>query len=158
MKNELNYRNATVEDAELLIKIYNAAFYEDYIKYGTCPAYGKSVIDMRKSITEFPKTVIEYNEVPVGVLSVKDNGDNKYYTGCLCVVPEYQRKGIGSEAVKYAKNYYNDWKEFSLVTPLDKIQNIEFYVNKCGFVIDRIEMDGTVRVAHFVLERKTKCV
>jgi ribosomal protein S18 acetylase RimI-like enzyme len=151
MKNELTYRKATVEDAELLIKIYDAAFYEDYIKYGECPAYGRSVIDMRKSITEIPKTVIEYNDVPVGVLSVKDNGDNTYYIGCLCVVPEYQRKEIGSETVKYAKNYYKGWKEFSLVTPLDKIQNIEFYVNKCGFVIDRIEMDGTVRVAHFVM-------
>jgi ribosomal protein S18 acetylase RimI-like enzyme len=151
MKNELNFRNATAEDTELLIKIYNAAFYDDYIRYGECPAYGRSVPDMRKSITEIPKIVIAYNTVPVGVLSVKNNGDKTYYIGCLCVVPEYQRKGIGSEAITYAKNYYTDWKEFSLITPLDKTQNIEFYVNKCGFVIDRIEMDGTVRVAHFVM-------
>ena len=116
------------------------------------------MIDMRKLITDFQKIVIEYDDVPTGVLSVRNNGNNNYYIGCLCVVPVYQRKGIGSEAVKYAKNYYTDWKEFSLVTPLDKTQNIEFYVNKCGFVIDRIEIDGTVRVAHFVMKRMRKCV
>lgn len=38
----IKYRKAAVEDAELLIEIYNASFYSDYIKYGECPAYGKT--------------------------------------------------------------------------------------------------------------------
>ena len=38
----IEYRKADIADAELLISIYNSAFYSDYIKYGECPAYGKT--------------------------------------------------------------------------------------------------------------------
>ena len=34
---KIEYRQAVKEDAELLIGIYNAAFYSDYLKYGECP-------------------------------------------------------------------------------------------------------------------------
>ena len=36
----IEYRHASSEDAERLIEIYNAAFYSDYLRYGTCPGYG----------------------------------------------------------------------------------------------------------------------
>jgi hypothetical protein len=39
---KIEYRKADITDAELLIDIYNFAFYSDYIKYGECPAYGKT--------------------------------------------------------------------------------------------------------------------
>ena len=38
---KITYRKANADDAELLIGIYNAAFYRDYLKYGTCPGYDK---------------------------------------------------------------------------------------------------------------------
>ena len=49
------YINATKNDAKLLVDIYNAAFYSDFIKYGECPAYGRTISDMEKSIERFPK-------------------------------------------------------------------------------------------------------
>ena len=33
----IEYRHATLKDAELLIEIYNASFYSDYLKYGNVP-------------------------------------------------------------------------------------------------------------------------
>ena len=36
---EIEYRKAGSEDAEMLIKIYNAAFYSDYMRFGVCPGY-----------------------------------------------------------------------------------------------------------------------
>ena len=45
---DLQIRKADIEDAEILIKIYNEAFYEDFVRYGECPAYGRSVDDMKK--------------------------------------------------------------------------------------------------------------
>mgnify|MGYP001183436669 FL=1 len=39
---KIEYRKVDITDAELLIDIYNFAFYSDYIKYGECPAYGKT--------------------------------------------------------------------------------------------------------------------
>ena len=31
---EIQIRKAVLEDAEILIKIYNESFYEDYVRYG----------------------------------------------------------------------------------------------------------------------------
>ena len=38
---QLEYKRVVQNDADLLIDIYNAAFYNDYIRYGECPAYGR---------------------------------------------------------------------------------------------------------------------
>lgn len=35
----LSFVKASKKDADLLVKIYNEAFYDDYITYGECPAY-----------------------------------------------------------------------------------------------------------------------
>ena len=43
---ELFYKNADVKDATILVGIYDSAFYDDYILYGECPAYGRSVENM----------------------------------------------------------------------------------------------------------------
>ena len=56
---ELNYRKAVQDDAELLIEMYNAAFHADYIRYGECPAYGKTKEAMELSIAGFPKYIEE---------------------------------------------------------------------------------------------------
>ena len=76
-----------------------------------------------------------------------------YEVGCLCVVPEFQGKGIGTQAIKFVTSYYGDWDKFTLVTPIDKKENVKFYTEKCGFDIVSMEMDGSVKVARFVLER-----
>ena len=37
---KIEYRQAVLEDADILIEIYNAAYYDDYLRYGYCPGYG----------------------------------------------------------------------------------------------------------------------
>ncbi len=39
---EIGFRKAAKADAELLIEIYNSAFYSDNVKYGECPSYGRT--------------------------------------------------------------------------------------------------------------------
>ena len=82
---KIEYRKADITDAELLIDIYNFAFYSDYIKYGECPAYGKTKEMMEKSIIEYPKFIILYNGEPVGCVSCKKVEIGIYEVGCLCV-------------------------------------------------------------------------
>ena len=149
----IEFRKADVTDAEVLIEIYNAAFYDDYIRYGECPAYGKTKEMMRQSIVDYPKFVIQCNEKPIGCISCKELQQGIYEVGCLCVIPEFQRKGIGTSAMDFVKSYYTDWKKFTLVTPVDKTENVRFYTEKCGFSIQSSEMDGNVKVARFVQER-----
>ena len=126
-------RKADIADAELLISIYNSAFYSDYIKYGECPAYGKTKEMMEKSILNYPKFIILYDSKPVGCVSFQKVEVGIYEVGCLCVIPEYQGKGIGTQAIKFITSYCDDWDKFTLVTPVDKKENVKFYTEKCGF-------------------------
>ena len=149
----IEYRKADIADAQLLIDIYNSAFYGDYVKYGECPAYGHTKKTMEKSILNYPKFIILYNDEPVGCVSCKEVNARVYEVGCLCVVPQFQGKGIGTQAMKFVTSHYDDWDKFTLVTPIDKKENVKFYTEKCGFEIVSTEMDGNVKVARFVLER-----
>ena len=150
----IEFRKAGISDAELLTDIYNSSFYSDYIRYGECPAYGKTKEMMEQSIIDYSKFLILYNDRPVGCISCKEAGNGIYEVGCLCVIPEFQGKGIGIAAMEFAKSYYKDWKKFTLVTPADKRENVRFYTEKCGFMTESAEMDGNVKVARFVLERQ----
>ena len=149
----LKYIKAKKEDADMLIEIYNSSFYNDYIKYGECPAYDRTRESMEASIGKFPKLIIYCDDITVGVISVANRGEGEYYLGCLCVIPKYQGKDIGTQAVKYMLGYYKDWSKITLITPADKEENINFYTKKCGFIINGTDMDGNVKVVHFLMER-----
>lgn len=150
---KVEYRKANIEDAEVLIEIYNAAFYSDYLKYGECPGYGKTKEMMEKSIIDYPKFVILCDGKPVGVISCKNVEEKHYEVGCLCIIPEFQGMGIGTKAFHFALSYYDDWEKFTLITPADKEENVKFYTEKCLFHIDSVEMDGNVKVFRFVREK-----
>ena len=149
----IEYRQATLEDAELLINIYNASFYSDYLNYGECPGYGKTKEMMEASISKCPKFIILCDNEPVGCVSCKRLEMNVYEVGCLCVVPEFQGKGLGTQAIQFVKTLYEDWERITLVTPIDKRENVKFYTEKCGFNIASTERDGNVELARFVIER-----
>lgn len=150
---DIDYRKANTEDAELLINIYNSAFYSDYVKYGECPGYGKTKEKMEKSIRDYPKWIILCDGKPVGVISCIMIETGSYEVGCLCVIPEYQGRGIGTKAFHFVLSYYDDWERVSLVTPADKEENVKFYTEKCGFHIEDYEMDGNVKVVRLRRER-----
>ena len=145
------YRDATINDADILIDIYNSAFYDDYLRYGQCQAYGRTKESMEQSIRDYPKTIAYDQEKAVGVISYKEEAPGKYYIGCLAVLEEEQGRGIGTSLMKHFMNEHPDWKEITLVTPKDKEQNIRFYTERFGFEIVGEENDGSVVVLHFRL-------
>ncbi len=147
---DIGFRKAEVADAELLVGIYDAAFYDDYVRYGECPAYGRTKEMMAQSILDYPKYLILCDGRPVGCVSCKETEPETCEIGCLCVIPAFQGKGIGTAAMEFVQSYYQDWSKFTLVTPVDKSENVRFYTEKCGFDIQSIEMDGHVKVARFI--------
>ena len=147
------YKEALKSDAEVLVEIYNSAFYDDFIRYGHCPAYGRSKENMEQSILDYPKTIAYDQERPVGVISYKAEGAGKYYIGCLAVVKEEQGRGIGTLLMKEFMSAHPDWKEITLVTPKDNERNIRFYTGRFGFEIVGEENDGKVTVLWFKLSR-----
>ena len=138
---EVTYRKAVKDDADLLIEIYNSSFYDDYVFYGECPAYGQTKEQMEQSFEDFTKYIILSDDIPIGALSFK-------------VIPEYQGKGIGTKTFKYMLSVCPDWKEITLVTPADKEQNVKFYTEKCGFNIGEKVMDGNVEVVKFYMNQR----
>ena len=54
------YIQAEKQDAELLFEIYNSAFYDDYLRYEHCQAYGRTKEEMEKSIEAYPKIIAYY--------------------------------------------------------------------------------------------------
>ena len=44
----IEFREAKLEDAALLVKIKDASFYSDFVKYWECPGYGNTVEMMEK--------------------------------------------------------------------------------------------------------------
>ena len=149
---KIEYRQAAIEDADVLAKIYNASFYDDFVRFGSCPGYGQTKESMEKSIMQRPKHIILCDNEPVGCVSCIKKENGLYEVGCLCVIPEYQGKGIGTQAIKFIKTLYKDMERLTLVTPLDKKQNVKFYTEKCGFRIESTERDGDVELARFITE------
>lgn len=90
---ELRYRKAVVRDAALLIDIYNAAFYGDYIKYGVCPGYGKTKEMMERSILQYPKYIITCGEVPVGCISCKETSRTSIPSGVFVSSLHFRGRG-----------------------------------------------------------------
>lgn len=150
---KISYRQAVKGDAALLVELYNKSFYDDFIRYGECPGYGRSKEKMEISIEEFPKDIILCDDVPVGVISSEKKGEGEYYLGCLCIIPEYQGKGIGTIAVNNLKDSLSDLKKLTLITPSDNEENVRFYTKKCGFKIKGREMAGNIEVTRFLLEK-----
>ena len=150
---KITYRATEREDAELLVTIYNSTFYDDYMHYGECPGYGRSIEEMILSIQQFSKYIIMYDETPVGAISFENKGEGHYHLECLCIIPEYQGKGIGTQAFKYMQSLWTDWTQITLVTPADKEENVRFYTQKCGFSIGDKALDGKVEVVIFYMKR-----
>ena len=150
---KIEYRQAAIEDADVLAKIYNASFYDDFVRFGSCPGYGQTKESMEKSIMQRPKHIILCDNEPVGCVSCIKLGNGVYEIGCLCVIPEFQGKGIGTQAIQFLKAHLEDWNTLTLVTPIEKKENVKFYTEKCGFRIESTERDGNVELAQFVAER-----
>jgi GNAT superfamily N-acetyltransferase len=95
-----------------------------------------------KSISRHIVFKILCNEIVVGDIIVRNNGNGDYFLGCICVIPDYENKGIGHLAMNYIDGCFTDAKRWSLETPSDKLRNHYFY-KKHGFEISKVyDADG----------------
>lgn len=145
---EIKFERATIDDIKSLINVRNQSFYSDYVKYGECPGYNISKENMTNSILNRISYKIMCNNEIVGNISVRDNHDNTYYLGCLCVIPDYENKGIGQEAIRFIESEFPNTTVWKLETPADKKRNHYFY-KKAGYSIVDEYMDGSVKVVLF---------
>ncbi len=145
---EIKFERATIDDVEALINVRNKSFYADYLKYGECPGYNISKEKMINSVLNKISYKIVCDNQIVGNISVRDNQDNTYYLSCLCVIPDYENKGIGKEAIRFIESEFPNATLWTLETPADKIGNHYFY-KKAGYSIIKEYLDGSVKIVLF---------
>lgn len=140
----IQFARAALEDADTLISVQDQSFYSDFIKYGICPGYNRSRDSMAESISRNFVYKILSDDVVVGDIIVKDNGNADYFLGCICIVPDYENKGIGQLALSFIDESFPDAKHWSLETPSDKLRNHYFY-KKHGYEITKeYNVDGVL--------------
>lgn len=146
MNEALRIERADASDAGALITVQNRAFYADYVRYGVCPGYDRTHESMLHSIAcAYTYKLLMCREI-VGTIIVSDRGAGHFYLGGLCVVPEFEHRGIGRAAMSFLANAFPSAKRWSLETPVEKTRNIDFYT-RCGFFITSERTDGHVRLA-----------
>ena len=97
-------------------------------------------------------TVYEDGRIVGGaVLDCTGNDKNKLER--LFISPEYQSRGLGFAAWQKIEQDYSENRGWILRTPTCLINNICFYVNKCGFHIVRVENVGADGIGMFIFEK-----
>lgn len=145
---KIEFMKATEKDAEKFVEIQDKSFYADYMKYGYCPGYGKTVQSLAESIKKNMSFKIMADGKVVGKVSAKENERNECHLDCLCIIPEYENRGIGQVTVAFIEKQFPNAVKWSLETPADKLRNHYFY-EKCGYTITRKEKDGNVEIVIF---------
>lgn len=138
-------------DANALLAVFDASFLADFQKYGECPGYGRSMESMLQSIEECFVYKIRLEGETIGAISVREQSEGCYYLGALCVVPAFQGKGIGQQAMAFLDREFPQAVHWALETPADKTENHSFY-QKHGYKITKEYLDGKVKICYF--ERK----
>ena len=140
----IQFERASLEDVDILISVQNQSFYSDFVKYGVCPGYNRSRDSMMESISRNHVYNILCDGIVVGDIIARDNDNGDYYLGCICVIPDYENKGIGQAAMDFIDDCFPNAKHWSLETPSDKLRNHYFYKKHGYEVTKEYDVDGVL--------------
>ena len=90
----------------------------------------------------------------IGGLNVFINDNKENYLGNIFIDPEYQNCGYGLYVWRLVEKMYSDTVKWSTDTPGFSKRNHNFYVNKCGFKIVRIENPKDKYEENYILEKE----
>lgn len=145
---QIEVTKAHHRDAQRLAEVFNASFYSDFVRCGECPGYNKTETAMLAGMEKFLVFKILADGCIVGAISVRQEADNRYYLGALCVIPDYAGRGIGTQAMHFLDREFPQAVSWALETPADKLQNHYFY-QKFGYRVTKEYADGSVPVCYF---------
>ncbi len=147
---KIDFVKATETDADKFVEVQNKSFYADYLKYGECPGYGRtaeSIVESMNRSFAYTYRIMADGEI-IGKISASEKTNGEYYLNCLCVIPQYENRGIGQQAVSFIEGQFQESRKWSLETPADNLRNHHFY-QKCGYRITDKKMDGNVEIVVF---------
>lgn len=103
---KIEFTRATVDDVNKLIDLQNQSFYADYVKYGECPGYNHSKESMTNVVlNRITYKIICNNQIISGIIVI-DNHDSTYHLGGICVIIDYENKGIDRKLLSLLKTNF----------------------------------------------------
>lgn len=133
----LNVKQISSDSADIVHNIQKKSFkplLNKYHDYDVNPAM-ESVELIREKIDRANTTayIFQLNNINVGWVRVTELEDKIYKNSALCVLPEYQNRGIAQEALKRIESYHSDARKWILSTILQEKGNCHLY-EKMGYV------------------------
>jgi RimJ/RimL family protein N-acetyltransferase len=135
----IQFRQATLQDAKTLAKISERAFHSD-AEYGAASAGGPpGYADDRGgyawqirmiAAAEYYKIIADHRIV--GGIVFRPVAYQHYDVIRIFIEPDYQRQGIGTQAMAFMENLHPEVKRWTLRTPVWNTRTPQFY-EKCGY-------------------------
>ncbi len=82
---------------------------------------------------------ISLDEQLVGGVILWINENNHNFLGNIFIDPDYENQGVGRKVWNMIEKLYPDTEVWETETPIFSSRNHNFYVNKCGFHIVKID-------------------
>ena len=158
----LQFREFEETDVAPFTRIMKRAFDEDTRRHlgeesGGPPGYDNGDF-LRKWALDKNSTAyaIFKDSTAIGVVIVWINGNNENFLGNIFVDPDFQDQGIGTTIWKFIEQKYPLTRVWRTETPGFSKRNHNFYVNKCGFKIVKIEHPGDKYEESYLMEKEIK--
>lgn len=156
---EIKLKQMYEKDIENLVPIMKAAFdYDTKIHLGKeaggPPGYDDGTFLRRWALDKLATSYcIYFNSVLIGGVILWINSNNENNLGNLFIDINYEDKGIGTKVWQEIERMYPNTKVWNTETPIFSHRNHNFYVNKCGFHIVKIENAKDLEEGSYILKK-----
>lgn len=161
--NELTFEILVEKDIEILTPIMKRAFDEDTKIHLNESEGGPEGYDNGEFLEKFglhkdsTAYKISLNNEVIGCIILWINNDtHQNFLGNIFIDPNVQNKGIGQEIWKFVESEYPDTIIWRTETPGFSTRNHNFYVNKCGFHVVKIENPMNRYDSNYILEKEIR--
>lgn len=158
---ELTFELLEERDIDVLTPIMVRAFDEDIRIHLNEPKGGPDGYDngeflrmfgLHKNSTAYK---ISLEDTVIGCIILWINNETKVnYLGNIFIDTTIQNKGIGKKIWDFVELEYPNTIKWCTETPGFSTRNHNFYVNKCGFHIVKIENSMDKRERNYIMEKK----
>jgi hypothetical protein len=157
---DLIFEEISEEDISILTPIMKRAFDEDARIHlgkecGGPPGYDNGDF-LRKYALHKDSTAfkISMNGRVIGAIILWiDNSTKHNFLGNIFIDVDLQNKGICKRVWEFVEHEFPDTKVWRTETPIFSHRNHNFYVNKCGFHIIKIENPKDLINGNFIFEK-----
>lgn len=155
----LGFEKVTQDDVINMTKVMKRAFDEDTKRHlgeecGGPPGYDNGDFITQWYLNSGAKAFkVLKDDILIGGINVFINENGENYLGNMFVDVDYQDKGYGTIIWAYIENKYSNTKIWATDTPGFSKRNHNFYINKCGFNLIRIENPKNKYEESYVLKK-----